>query len=170
MATSKDKAKERELRRLKRDNIREQEASARQREEFRAVQGQKENYEIMLRRKEEQLRQIKADVVSRFRLSRQSDSGKSLNQEDSVFSIGGEEAYAEEEKHICSDQSEAVSLKTVDTSGIMYRASDDKESLLNVDKDQQGNSDFIKMMDSEIDKLDRHLTELRVQRESILNL
>ena len=53
MATSKDKAKERELRRLKRENVREQEASARQREEFRAVQAQKENYEIMLRRKEE---------------------------------------------------------------------------------------------------------------------
>ena len=69
MATSKDKAKERELRRLKRENVREQEASTRQREEFRAVQAQKENYEIMLRRKEEQLRQIKADVVSRFRLS-----------------------------------------------------------------------------------------------------
>ena len=170
MATSKDKAKERELRRLKRENVREQEASARQREEFRAVQAQKENYEIMLRRKEEQLRQIKADVVSRFRLSRQSDSGKSLNQEDPVFSEGGEEASAEEEKHIYSDQSEAVSLKTVDASGIMYEASDDKESPLNVDKDQQGNSDFIKMMDSEIDKLDRQLTELRVQRESIKSI
>ena len=58
MATSKDKAKERELRRLKRENVREQEASARQREEFRAVQAQKENYEIMLRRKEEQLKQM----------------------------------------------------------------------------------------------------------------
>ena len=170
MATSKDKAKERELRRLKRENVREQEASARQREEFRAVQAQKENYEIMLRRKEEQLRQIKADVVSRFRLSRQSDSGKSLNQEDPVFSDGGEEASAEEEKHIYSDQSEAESLKTVDASGIMYEASDDKESPLNVDKDQQGNSDFIKMMDSEIDKLDRQLTELRVQRESIKSI
>ena len=170
MATSKDKAKERELRRLKRENVREQEASARQREEFRAVQAQKENYEIMLRRKEEQLRQIKADVVSRFRLSRQSDSGKSLNQEDPVFSEGGEEASAEEEKHIYSDQSEAVSLKTVDASGFMYEASDDNESQLNVDKDQQGNSDFIKMMDSEIDKLDRQLTELRVQRESIKSI
>ena len=109
-------------------------------------------------------------MVSRFRLSRQSDSGKSLNQEDPVFSEGGEEASAEEEKHIYSDQSEAVSLKTVDASGIMYEASDDKESQLNVDKDQQGNSDFIKMMDSEIDKLDRQLTELRVQRESIKSI
>ena len=124
----------------------------------------------MLRRKEEQLRQIKADVVSRFRLSRQSDSGKSLNQEDPVFSEGGEESSAEEEKHIYNDQSEAVSLKTVDASGIMYEASDDIESQLNVDKDQQGNSDFIKMMDSEIDKLDRQLTELRVQRESIKSI
>ena len=123
MATSKDKAKERELRCLKRENVREQEALARQREEFQAVQAQKENYEIMLRRKEEQLRQIKAKVVSRFRLSRQSDSGKSLNQEDPVFSEGGEEASAEEEKHIDNDQSEAVSLKTVDASGIMYEAS-----------------------------------------------
>ena len=105
-------------------------------------------------------------MVSRFRLSRQSDSGHSLNQEDPVFNEGGEEASAEEEKHIYSDQSEAVSLKTVDASGIMYEDSDDIESQLNVDQDQQGNSDFIKMVDSEIDKLDRQLTELRVQRES----
>ena len=124
----------------------------------------------MLRRKEEQLRQNKADVVSRFRLSRQSDNGQSLNQEDPVFSEGGEEASAKEKKLICSDQSEAVPLKTVDASDIMYAVSDDKESQINVDQEQQGSSDFIKMMDSEIGKLDRQLIELRVQRDSVKSI
>ena len=58
-------------------------------------------------------------------------------------------------------------MKTVDASGTMYEYSDDSESQINVDKNQKESSDFIEIMDSEMYKLKRRLTQLREQRENI---
>ena len=49
----------------------------------------------------------------------------------------------------------------------MYEYSDDSESQINVDKNQKESSDFIEIMDSEMYKLKRRLTQLREQRENI---
>ena len=49
----------------------------------------------------------------------------------------------------------------------MYEYSDDSESQINVDKNQKESFDFIEIMDSEMYKLNRRLTQLREQRENI---
>ena len=67
MANFNNSDKERELRHLRRVNRREQEESARRIAELRAVQAQNKQVMRELHSRNEELRQLQADIVSSYR-------------------------------------------------------------------------------------------------------
>ena len=116
MASGKDSDKDRELRRLRRENKVEHEESKRRMAELRAAEARKEQLYKLVQLKEDELRRTQADLVSRYRELERTEINRSDITQHSALNTEQEtnkEETSFEQRY--GDQSADESFETVDT-------------------------------------------------------
>ncbi|MEW8316225.1 MAG: hypothetical protein AB2658_14515 [Candidatus Thiodiazotropha endolucinida] len=120
MAFAKESTKERELRLLRRENKREQEESKRNAAEIRALNAEKERILKSLKQTEDELKKTQADVLERFRDTRQRE-GSHVGLHENIVRHDSDKLNSSVDRESVERNSLEDSLRTVDTTGIMYK-------------------------------------------------
>ena len=198
MAFATESDKEREFRFLRRENKREQEESRRNMAEIRVLKAEKERILKSLKQKEDELKKTQSNVLEKFRDAQQKEGtqgelhGNVMRNNSDRLNVSVDRES--EERNTLED-----SLKTVDTTGTMYRPqrreaqTDDnvlrrRQELAkarrvvssseyrnrkpgfhdkNPAQENNGQSEYAKDMNRELDILERRLSRISQERNRV---